>query len=172
VTIQALAAITRYPVSHLIQAHQLYQQALANPDSIIEAGLDGSLESFRAADDNIVRYLTYGGQADLLDQDLRHEPYDDSALSDLGRFYARFCIERDLYLNLHLVDRAPQASVGDEIVPPLVTSSADGDPEQRVADIMSGSTRSSSPSSRPAWHWCNPSTLATTSRPLASRPRW
>jgi tetratricopeptide (TPR) repeat protein len=136
VTIQALAPITRYPVTHLVQAHQLYQQALANPDSIATAGLDGSLESFRTADDAIVRYLANTGLEDRLDQNLRHEPRDDSVLTDFARFYTRFCLEQDLYLNLHLADRAAQASVGDEIVPPLVTSSEDGDQEQRVADIM------------------------------------
>lgn len=66
VTTQALAPITRYPVTHLVQAHQLYQQALANPDSIATAGLDGSLESFRTADDAIVRYLTNTGLEDRL----------------------------------------------------------------------------------------------------------
>jgi tetratricopeptide (TPR) repeat protein len=136
VTIQTLAPINRYPVSHLISAHQLYQKALANPDSITEAGLDGSLDSFRQRDDAIVRYLTDIGRADHLDRDLRHEPYDDSSLSDLVRFYTRFCLEHDLYLNMHLVDRAAQASVGDEIVPPLVTSSEDGDEQQRVSEVM------------------------------------
>jgi hypothetical protein len=131
-----LAPVTRYPVTHLIQAHQLYQQALANPDSIAIAGLDGSLDSFRAADDAIVRYLTDPGQADRLDQDLRHEAHDDSALSGFVQFYTRFCLRQDLYLNLHLADRSAQASVGDEIVPPLVTSSEDGNQEQRVSDIM------------------------------------
>ena len=101
--IQTLASVTRYPVTHLIQAHQLYQAAIARSHSVAEVGLDGSLESFRSHDDEIVRYLTTIGRADRLDQDLRHEPYDDSALSDFVRFYTRFCLQHDLYLNTHLL---------------------------------------------------------------------
>lgn len=131
-----LAPITRYPVTQLIQAHQLYQQALAHSDSVTEAGVEGALDTFRRHDDDIVRYLTGIGRADRLEQDLRHEPYDDSSFSDFVRFYTRFCLEQDLYLNTHIVDRTAQASVGDEITPLLVTSASDGDGEERVADIM------------------------------------
>ena len=123
-------------VTQLIEAHQLYQQALAHSDSVTEAGVEGALDTFRRHDDDIVRYLTGIGRADRLELDLQHEPYDDSSLSDFVRFYTRFCLEQDLYLNTHLVDRTAQASVGDEITPLLVTSASDGDGEERVADIL------------------------------------
>jgi len=134
--IQTLAPVTQYPVAHLIQAHQLYEAAIAQADSVAEAGLDGALESFRSHDDDIVRYVTSIGRADRLDLDLRHEPYDDSALSEFVRFYTRFCLKHDLYLNTHLADRAAEASIGDEIVPLLVTRLGDSDERRYVDDIM------------------------------------
>ena len=133
--IGALAFITRYPISHLVHAHQLYQQALADPESLIEAGGEGPLETFRQHDAAIVQYLTDTGRADRLERDLRHEPYEDRSLSDFARFYTRFCLEHDLYLNTHLVDRAAHASVGDEIIPLLVTPLGAGE-EERVPDVM------------------------------------
>jgi tetratricopeptide (TPR) repeat protein len=134
--IQTLAPVTRYSVAHLIQAHQLYQAAIERAGPVAEAGLDGSLESFRSHDEAIVGYLTSIGRADRLDQDLRHDPYDDSALSEFVRFHTRFCLRHDLYLNTHLADRAAEASVGDEIVPPLVTRVGDSDDRRYVDDIM------------------------------------
>ncbi|MGO9189563.1 MAG: LA2681 family HEPN domain-containing protein [Streptosporangiaceae bacterium] len=136
VTIGVLSFVTRYPISHLIHAHQLYQQALAHPEPLIEAGGDGPLETFRQHDAAIVQYLTDIGRADRLERDLRHEPYDDSSQSDFAQFYTRFCLRRDLYLNTHLVDRTAHASVGDEIIPPLVTPLGTGGEEARVADVM------------------------------------
>lgn len=136
VTIGVLSFITRYPISHLIHAHQLYQQALAHPESLIEAGGDGPLETFRQHDAAIVQYLTDIGRADRLERDLRHEPYDDSSQSDFAQFYTRFCLRHDLYLNTHLVDRTAHASVGDEIIPPLVTPFGTGGGDERVADVM------------------------------------
>jgi tetratricopeptide (TPR) repeat protein len=134
--IQTLASVTEYTVTHLIQAHQLYEAAIERAESVAEAGLDGSLESFREHDEAIVSYLTSIGRADRLDQDLRHEPYDDSGLSEFVRFYTRFSLEHDLYLNTHLADRTAEASIGDEIVPPLVTRVDDSDDRRYVDDIM------------------------------------
>jgi hypothetical protein len=67
---------------------------------------------------------------------LRHEPYDDSALSDFACFYTRYCVKQDLFLNTHLIDKTAHASVGDEIIPLLVTSSEHEGAGQRVAEVM------------------------------------
>jgi tetratricopeptide (TPR) repeat protein len=131
-----LAPVTRYPVTHLVHAHQLYQRALARAESVTEVGGEDVLETFRQHDAALVQHLTDIGQADWLVQDLRHEPYDDSSLSDFVRFYTRFCLDHDLYLNTHLVARSASASVGDEIIPPIVTPMGTGGEEQRVADVM------------------------------------
>jgi tetratricopeptide (TPR) repeat protein len=133
--IGALSSITRYPVSHLVYAHQLYQQAFAYAESVIEAGGEGPLETFRQHDAAIVQYLTDIGWADRLERDLRHEPYDDSSRSDFAQFYTRFCLGHGLYLNTHLVDRTAHAWVGDEIIPLLVTPLGNGE-EERVADVI------------------------------------
>jgi len=134
--IETLASVTLYRDAHLIQAHQLYQAATAQSDSVAEAGLDGALETFRRHDDEIVRHMVSIGRADILDLDLRHEPYDETALSDFVRFYTRLCLQHDLYLNTHLADRTAHASIGDEIVPPLVTRIGDNEDRRYVEDIM------------------------------------
>ena len=134
--IATLAPVTRYTVAHLVQAHHLYHAAIAQADSVAEAGLEGALETFRSHDEAIVQSLTASGRAAMLDQDLCHEPYDDSSPSNFVRFYTRFCLQHDLYLNTHLADRAASGSIGDEIVPPVMTSLEDGYERGYVNEIM------------------------------------
>jgi len=117
--LELLAPISRYQTTYLIHAHQLYAAALQSEASLIEVGGEEAVVHFRRRDEAIVRWFTNAGQADLLDRDLSHEPYDDQPLSAFVRFQVETCIRHDLYLNLHIVDRRAQASVGDRIVPVL-----------------------------------------------------
>jgi hypothetical protein len=83
-------------------------------------GLDGSLESFREQHEAIVSYLTSVGRADRLDQDLRHEPYDNSGLSGFVRFY---CCKELPYVGLTVAGRGAQRNV-DADGPPSYPGSA------------------------------------------------
>lgn len=136
IVMEALAPITRYSTTYRVYAHQLYQSAFTHEQSIIDIGGPEALESFQNRDNELVRRFTESGNAKLLDKDLRHEHYDESSLSDFVKFYTDFCIRHDLYLNLHIVDKTASASVGDAIVPRLITRTGDGDEQQYVHDII------------------------------------
>jgi tetratricopeptide (TPR) repeat protein len=136
IAVQTLAPIVRYPTSFYIYAHQLYQSAFAHERSILDVGGRTALEVFQQRDQALVQWFTQHGEAGKLDQDLRHDRYDDSAMSNFVKFYTEFCIRHDLYLNTHLVDRLASASIGDSVVPRLVTRSGEGDEQQYVHDIM------------------------------------
>ncbi len=136
IVMETLAPITRYSTTYRVYAHQLYQSAFTHKQSIIDVGGPEALETFQNRDKEIVRRFTESGNAKLLDKDLRHEHYDESSLSDFVKFYTDFCIRHDLYLNLHIVDKTASASVGDSIVPQLITHTGDGDEQQYVNDII------------------------------------
>lgn len=134
--LEVLAPISSYATTYRIHAHQLYEAALGNEASLLEIGGEPALVHFRQRNEAIVRQFTESGHAELLGQDLSHEPYDDGNLSEFVRFYVKTCIRNDLYLNLHIVDRQAQASIGDRIVPALHTGPAESDEQRYVQDIM------------------------------------
>jgi tetratricopeptide (TPR) repeat protein len=136
ITMEALAPITRYPNTYRIYAHQLYQSAFINEQSVIDIGGAQALEVFERHDTALVRRFTESGNAELLDKDLHHEHYDESSLSDFVSFYTDFCIRHNLYLNLHIFDKTADASIGDAVIPRLVTRIEDGDEQQYVHDII------------------------------------
>jgi tetratricopeptide (TPR) repeat protein len=135
-SMETLAPITRYSTTYRVYAHQLYQSAFTHKQSIIDVGGPEALETFQNRDKEIVRRFTESGNAKLLDKDLRHEYYDEPSPSDFVKFYTEFCIRNDLYLNLHIIDKTARASVGDSIVPQLITRTGDGDEQQYVHDII------------------------------------
>ncbi len=136
IAMETLAPITCYSIMYRVYAHQLYQSAFTHKQSIIDVSSPESLETFQNRDKEIVRRFTESGNAKLLDKDLRHEHYDESSLSDFVKFYTDFCIRNDLYLNLHIIDKTASASIGDAIVPQLITRTRDGDDRQYVHDII------------------------------------
>ncbi len=136
VALETLAPITRYSTMYRVYAHQLYQSAFIHKQSIIDVGGPKSLEILQDRDKEIVRRYTESGNAELLNKDLRHEDYDESSLSDFVKFYTDFCIRNDLYLNLHIIDKTATASVGDSVIPQLITRIGDGDEQQYVNDII------------------------------------
>lgn len=134
--LEVLAPISSYSTTYQIHAHQLYEAALGNEASLLEVGGEPALVHFRQRNEAIERRFTESGHAELLGQDLSHEPYDDGSLSEFVRFYVETCVRHDLYLNLHIVDRRAQASIGDRIAPVLHTGPAESDDQQYVQDIM------------------------------------
>lgn len=136
IAVETLAPIVRYPNSYYIYAHQLYQAAFEQQQSILDVGGQEALDVFQARDRKIADWFMHHGHANLLDQDLSHDRFDDSSMSEFVKFYADFCIRHDLYLNTHLVDKLAAASIGDSVVPRLVTHTDEGDEQQYVHDIM------------------------------------
>lgn len=123
--VEYLAPIATYPATCRIYAHQLYQEALQHEGSIRQVGGDEALASFRLRDASLVRAFSDAGRAGLLDQDLRHEHYDESSLSPFVRFYTEFCVRHRLYLNLHIYDHTAAASIGDTVIPRFVTDTSE-----------------------------------------------
>lgn len=131
VALEHLASSGQYSGGLLLNAYQLLQEALDRPTSVIGVGGQSALATFLEKHDRIEAHFVANGQGDLLDADLRHDPRDDSGKSDFVRFYTALCVERDLYLNLHLMDAQAEASVGDTYLPTFITSVDAGDSEFR-----------------------------------------
>lgn len=131
VTLEYLASSGQYSGGLLFSAYQLLQEALDRPTSVIDVGGQAALATFLAKHERIGAHFAANGQGELLDADLRHDPRDDSGKSAFVRFYTALCIERDLYLNLHLMDAEAEASVGDSYLPTFITSVDSGDAEFR-----------------------------------------
>jgi hypothetical protein len=123
--VEYLASIAAYPATCGIYAHQLYQEAFQHEASIRQVGGNEALADFRMRDAAILRAFTEAGQAELLDQDLRHEYYDESSLSPFVRFYTDFCVRHRLYLNLHIYDQTAAASICDTVIPRFVTGTSE-----------------------------------------------
>lgn len=135
IVVETLAPLTRYSTMYMVYAHQLYQSAFAHQQSIIDVGGPEVLEIFQNHDTKIVGRFTESGHDELLNKDLRHDHYDESSMSDFVKFYTDFCIHHDLYLSLHIYDKTASASVGDAVIPKLITP-IDDKGEQYVHDIM------------------------------------
>ncbi|HEY6541216.1 MAG TPA: LA2681 family HEPN domain-containing protein [Ktedonobacteraceae bacterium] len=136
IAIKSLAPITIYSTMYLVYAHQLYQASFTYEQSIIDVGGLEALKIFQSRDKEIIRRFTESGKAELLNKDLRHEHYDESSLSDFVKFYTDFCIRHNLYLNLHIMDKTANASVGDAVTPRLVTHIGAPKEQEYVSDIM------------------------------------
>lgn len=129
VTLEHLASSGQYSGGLLLNAYQMLQEALDRPTSVIDVGGQAALATFLEKHDRIEAHFAANGQGDMPDADLQHDPRDDSGKSDFVRFYTALCIERDLYLNLHLMDAQAEASVGDTYLPTFITSVGAGDSE-------------------------------------------
>lgn len=136
IAVETLAPIVRYPTGFYLYAHQLYQAALMRTQSILDVGGPEAVRVFQEHDRELTGLFTTHGQASLLDGETHHDSYDPSVLSDFVEFYTEFCVRHDLYLNTHLVDKLATASIGDAIVPRLITRVGNDDEQQYVHDVM------------------------------------
>lgn len=127
-----MAGISDYSNAYLIYSYQTYNRALADKESILKIGGQKAYDMFVSHRDKIKSFFENNGQSKLLLLDLTHPYRDDSTQSDSVRFYTNFCIEHDLYLNLHLHDRNSDASVGDPIVVKPITSIKDNKSTQEM----------------------------------------
>lgn len=133
--VEVLAGISGYPVTYRIYAHQLYEAAIDVASTVLDIGGEEALAFFQARNDEIIRQFTEAGECELLTTDLAHEHYDIAGHGELVKFYTDFCVEHDLYLNLHIYAQTASASVGDAVLPRIVTRGASGDAEQYFTDI-------------------------------------
>lgn len=112
--IQRLASISGYQVAYLIFAYQEYARALKDSASIRKVS-NNAVDIFTKQKDHIQKL--FDNQRNVsLDQNLRHPPRKRSRSKKFLHFYRGFCIENDLYLNLHLQDRNSDPATGDPII--------------------------------------------------------
>lgn len=134
ITLIGLARYSGHETIYMIKAYQLMQLALKNEDSIKEYGEDWAITHFRERAEKIEQAFKAAGREIDLTADLQHSQYDASEYSGLAAFYTKFCIENNLYLNLHLSDQASDASIGDNLFPTLYTKPGQ-DEKKYVNDI-------------------------------------
>lgn len=132
--IEKLTPVVKYQNAYQIYAHQLYQEALSHFKSIEDVGGRVALEFFRNQDDKLVKRFKNAGQEKLLTKSLRHPHYDDSKFSPFVKFYTKFCIDNNLYLNTHIFAKASDASISDGIAPRFITDLSE-EGEKHVNDV-------------------------------------
>lgn len=103
--VESLIPISEYQAAYLVYAHQLYEQALGYKESITEHGGVHTVHNFASRRDNIAKHLKYTGHEDWLKRDLAHDTFNPKDYSQDEASYTQFCLESDLYLNLHFFDR-------------------------------------------------------------------
>lgn len=133
--LERLSKISTYQTGYLIYAYQLYEQALTNQDSILSIGGSDAYNQFIEHRDHIKKYFTDNKRQDLLEVDLSHE-HHESSTDETVKQYTKFCLENDLYLNLHIFDKHSAASVGDNISTSLITGISDDEAKQWVTEVF------------------------------------
>lgn len=130
--IAAMAPVSSYEGAYYIYAYQLYRKALQNPKSIISVGGASALEKFQLQSETIYKMFDAKNNSHLLDNDLRHPHRSQVDAGDWLRRYTDFCIDKDLYLNLHIHDKNSDASVGDPLIVNPVTPVGDNQTAQDI----------------------------------------
>lgn len=130
-TIQRLAAISDYHNAYLIFAYKEYTKALKNSASIKKVS-DNALDIFTEQRNHIHKIFSHQTKVSL-DQSLHHPPRKRSRSKKFIHFYRNFCVENDLYLNLHLQDRNSEAAASDPIIIKPITAIDD---ENRSIDLF------------------------------------
>lgn len=133
--LERLSSISTYQGGYLIYAFQLYEQALDNKDSVLSIGGSDALNQFVTHRDRIKKHYTANKQEELLSVDLSHEHHEASANKTVQQ-YTKFCLENDLYLNLHIFDKHSTGSVSDNVSTSLVTTVGDDDAKQWVNEVF------------------------------------
>ncbi len=134
--IKKLAHISDYQTAYLIHAYQLFNEALAHEQSVMDEGGQYAIDSFEQNRDEIKVAFEKVSKEALLDTDLAHHPFDKSKTEQDEGSYAQFCLDNDLYLNLHIFDRHSMGSVGDNISPSFITGIKDEAADQWVKETF------------------------------------
>ncbi|MEX0909789.1 MAG: LA2681 family HEPN domain-containing protein [Candidatus Paceibacterota bacterium] len=114
--IQDLAPVSEYSETCLVYAYQLYCQALNETHSLASTGGPNALQIFTMEKDRIKKIFKLHHKQELLKKDLVHPPADQSAMTEFLKFYTEFCLNNDLYLNLHMFDKSSEASTKDSLI--------------------------------------------------------
>ena len=100
-----------YTVPTLIEAYQILASVLQDGkgagglDSDAKSTFDAVARSIREEFDN----------PEILKVDLTHDKFDASGMTEFEKFYVRFCSDRRLFLNFHVIDHECEAAIVDPI---------------------------------------------------------
>lgn len=128
--VASMAHVSTYEGAYYIYAYQLYQKALSNSESIVAVGGVSSLNKFEKQAAYIWKMYENEGDTESLSVDMTHPHRSEDGLGEWIKRYTKFCIDKDLYLNLHIHDKNSDASLGD----PLVVSPLTPIGNNKVAD--------------------------------------
>ncbi len=136
-TMGRLSFVSDYQTVDLIYAYQLYQQAFKYKNSIVEVGGPNSLHDFEKDSKYIENLFIKSGDRKLLSQNLTHPDLAIKSESDIQRFYTQYCLDKDLYLNLHIHSNVTNASIGDHIGFHIVTDMSEeySDRKKHVSEV-------------------------------------
>lgn len=132
--IKKLSRISDHQGAYLVYAHQLFNQALDNKQSVLSEGGQQAIDSFARGRDGIKSAFEKQSKTELLEADLAHNAFDKSKMGANEADYTQFCLDNDLYLNLHIFDRHSPGSIGDIISPSFITGISDEAADQWVRE--------------------------------------
>lgn len=135
-TVENLVSITEYQAAYLVYAYQLYKNAFEYEKSILEHGGTYALQNFKARRDHIAKYLRDNGKEDWLERDLAHDTFNPDNHPKDEASYIEFCLQNDLYLNLHFFDRHSVASIGDVISTGFISKAGDSEEDSRIKEMF------------------------------------
>lgn len=99
-----------YELATIVEAHRMFNGVLGNKERA--DSLDAAARQvFEERRDRIQRVLVNHGPY----SHAKHERYDDSHMTDFERFYVEYCSDKNLFLNLHVVDHKCEASIVDPL---------------------------------------------------------
>ncbi len=135
-TVERLAPISKYHTGYLVYAYQLYREALQNEASILQEGGTAALEEFKRRKERIKSLFDQNSKGELLEESLTHKKFSKKGRTEDEISYTTFCLDNDLYLNLHIFDRHSTASIGDNISTTFITSISDEEADKWVKEVL------------------------------------
>lgn len=134
--IESLASISEYQAAYLVYSYQLYCDAFQHERSILDHGGVPAVQKFTSHRNHIAEHLKQNGKQDWLKRDLAHDAFEAHNYPDDEASYIEFCLQNDLYLNLHLFDRRSIASIGDVISVGFISKVGDGTEDKRIREMF------------------------------------
>lgn len=110
--ISKIAVISQFQGSYLIYAYQHFKRALDNEDSIKSFADESVLVRFK----NDMAYIEslFKDNPEKLEGSLKH-PSLKLKETKFVEYYTSFCLDNDLYINLHFFSNVTEESVGDTL---------------------------------------------------------
>lgn len=134
--VKVLSYLSEHQGVYLVHAYQLAKMALSHEQSVVGEGGHEALDSFRQMRDEIKSAFKKQSKESLLDKDLTHPPFDKSKMEHEEASYTQFCLDNDLYLNLHIFDHSSTGSIGDNISLSFIASIRNDVEDQWIKETL------------------------------------